>query len=348
MFAPTSRYGTPDDFKYLVNQCHHHNIGVILDWVPAHFPGDDHGLYRFDGTALYEYKDPQRGWHPDWKSWIYNYGSPWVQDFLISSALFWLDKYHVDGLRVDAVASMLYLDYSRKPGEWSPNIYGGNQNLEAVDLIKRLNMAVHEHYPDCMTIAEESTSWPGVSRPVNQEGLGFDYKWNMGWMNDSLSYMKHESVHRKYHHNEMTFSMAYAYSEDFVLPLSHDEVVYGKGTILTRMPGDDWQRFANLRAYLGFMYGHPGKKLLFMGIELGADTEWNFNEQLNWALEDKPLNAGIHKLVSDLNQIYKTYPALYDLEYDRNGFKWVILDDHDQSILAFCRMDKKGHPVLVI
>ena len=348
MFAPTSRYGTPEDFKYFVDQCHKSGIGVILDWVPAHFPGDDHGLYRFDGSALYEYEDPQRGWHPDWQSWIYNYGSPWVQKFLISSALFWLDEYHVDGLRVDAVASMLYLNYSRKHGEWSPNIHGSNEHLEAVDLLKRLNSAVHEHFPGCMTIAEESTSWPGVSRPVEEQGLGFDYKWNMGWMHDSLSYMKHDPVHRKHHHNEMTFSMVYAYSEDFVLPLSHDEVVHEKGTLLSRMPGDDWQRFANLRAYLGFMFGHPGKKLLFMGAELGTDNEWNVNGQLDWHLLENPNRAGLQKLIGDLNALYRQTPALHELEYDREGFKWTILDDHNQSVLAFCRIDGAGHPVLVI
>ncbi|CAM3660696.1 1,4-alpha-glucan branching protein GlgB [Parendozoicomonas haliclonae] len=348
LFAPTSRYGSPDDFKYLVDQCHKNNIGVIVDWVPAHFPADDHGLYRFDGTAIYEYEDTRRGWHPDWKSWVYNYGSPWVQDFLISSALFWLDEFHVDGLRVDAVASMLYLDYSRKYGEWAPNVHGGNEHLEAVELLKRLNTEVHHHFPGCMTIAEESTSWPGVSRPVNHQGLGFDYKWNMGWMHDSLAYMKHDPVHRKYHHNEITFSMVYAYNEDFILPLSHDEVVHGKGTLLTRMPGDDWQRFANLRAYLGFMFGHPGKKLLFMGAELGTHKEWNLAQPLDWELLNNPLNAGIQTLVKDLNGIYQSHPALYELEYDRQGFKWMILDDHDQSVLAFCRMDKEGRPVLVI
>ena len=349
MFAPTSRYGTPEDFKYLVDQCHQHNIGVILDWVPAHFPGDEHGLYRFDGTALYEYEDPQRGWHPDWKSWVYNYGSPWVQDFLISNALFWLDEYHIDALRVDAVASMLYLDYSRKHGEWTPNIHGGNEHLEAVAFLQRLNTEVHHHFPGCMTIAEESTSWPNVSRPAEHKGLGFDYKWNMGWMHDSLTYMKDDPIHRKYHHSGMTFSMVYAYTEDFVLPLSHDEVVHGKGTLLTRMPGDDWQRFANLRAYFGFMYGHPGKKLLFMGAELGTDREWNPGEALNWdVLESNPLNRGVQKLVQDLNAIYRQYPALYQQDYDRAGFHWVILDDHEQSVFAFCRTDSNSKPIIVI
>ncbi len=348
LFAPTSRYGTPDDFRYFVDQCHKAGIGVIIDWVPAHFPGDEHGLFRFDGSALYEYEDAQRGWHPDWKSWIYNYGSPWVQNFLISNALFWLDEFHVDGLRVDAVASMLYLDYSRNHGEWSANMFGGNEHLEAVDLLKRLNYEVHSKFPGCMTIAEESTSWPGVSRPVEYNGLGFDYKWNMGWMHDSLSYMKHDPIHRKYHHNELSFSMVYNYSEDFVLPLSHDEVVYGKGTLLTRMPGDDWQRFANLRAYLGFMYAHPGKKLLFMGAELGTWHEWNLSRPLDWDLLDQPMNNGIHKLVQDLNRTYQEIPALHQMDYQREGFQWLIIDDHTQSVFAFSRFDSEGNPVVAI
>ncbi len=349
LFAPTSRFGTPDDFRYFVDQCHKAGVGVILDWVPAHFPEDGHGLVKFDGTAIYEYADPQRGWHPDWKSLIYNYGSPWVQDFLISNAMFWLDEYHIDGLRVDAVASMLYLDYSRKHGEWSPNIHGGNEHLEAVELLQRLNTEVHTHFPGCMTIAEESTSWPAVSRPVDQHGLGFDYKWNMGWMHDSLAYMKRDAIYRKHHHNEMTFSMVYAYSEDYVLPLSHDEVVYGKGTLLTRMPGDDWQRFANLRAYLGFMFAHPGKKLLFMGAEIGTPNEWNLTESLNWELlEQGPFHKGTQQLVSDLNSIYKNTPALHELDHNREGFSWLILDDHNQSVFAFCRMDSDNTPVIVI
>ena len=349
LFAPTSRFGTPDDFRYFVNKCHEAGIGVILDWVPAHFPEDSHGLARFDGTALYEYEDSQRGWHPDWKSYIYNFGSPWVQDFLISSALFWLDEYHIDGLRVDAVASMLYLDYSRNHGEWTPNVHGSNEHLEAVHLLKRLNTELHQRFPGCMTIAEESTSWPGVSRPVENNGLGFDYKWNMGWMHDTLAYMKHDPVHRKYHHNELTFSMVYAYSEDFILPISHDEVVYGKGTLLTRMPGDDWQRHANTRAYLGFMYGHPGKKLLFMGSELATPNEWNLNDILDWSLlEQGPFHKGCQQLVQDLNHLYRSTPALYELEHDRNGFEWLVVDDHDQSIIAFSRTDSKGHPVVVV
>ena len=290
LFAPTSRYGSPDDFKYFVDCCHQAGIGVILDWVPAHFPSDEHGLAQFDGTALYEYEDPKRGWHPDWQTHIYNFGSCWVQDFLISNALFWLDEFHIDGLRVDAVASMLYLDYSRNDGEWEPNSHGGNEHLEAIQFLQRLNTRVHDYFPDCLMIAEESTSWPGVSQPVadnTDRHLGFDYKWNMGWMNDSLQYMQHAPEYRKYHHTEMSFSMVYAWSENFMLALSHDEVVHGKGSLLDRMPGDNWQKFANLRAYFGFMYGHPGKKLLFMGSELASDKEWNLNQSLDWHLLER-------------------------------------------------------------
>ena len=349
LYAPTSRFGTPDDFRYFVDQCHQHQIGVILDWVPAHFPQDEHGLFRFDGTALYEYEDNQRGWHPDWQSCIYNYGSPWVQDFLISNALFWLDEFHIDGLRVDAVASMLYLDYSRKPGEWTPNHLGGNEHLEAVAFLQRLNTEVHRLHPNCMMIAEESTSWPGVSRPGHDKSLGFDYKWNMGWMHDTLSYMKRDPIYRQHHHHEMTFSMVYAYNENFVLSLSHDEMVHGKGTLATRMPGDDWQRFANLRAYLGFMFGHPGKKLLFMGSELGVTNEWNPAESLNWhLLEQGPYHLGMQQMVSDLNHIYQQYPALYQQDFDRTGFNWLILDDHSQSVFAFYRQDSADKTVLVI
>ncbi len=349
LFAPTSRYGSPDDFRYFIDQCHKAGIGVILDWVPAHFPEDDHGLSRFDGSSIYEYEDPERGWHPDWKSCIYNFGSPWVQNFLISNALYWLDEFHIDGLRVDAVASMLYLDYSRGPGEWSPNVHGGNEHLEAIELIQKMNQAVQKHFPGCMTIAEESTSWPGVSRPVDHQGLGFDYKWNMGWMHDSLAYMKRDTIHRKHHHNELTFSMVYAYNEDFVLPLSHDEVVHEKGTLLTRMPGDEWQRFANLRAYFGFMYGHPGKKLLFMGGELGTTFEWNPAKSLDWWLLDQgAYHKGIQKLVADLNRLYQSEPALYNQDYDRSGFSWLVLDDHEQSVFAFIRRDKDNRSVIVI
>ena len=349
LFSPTSRFGTPDDFRYFVDQCHQHNVGVILDWVPAHFPEDDHGLFRFDGTAIYEYEDPQRGWHPDWKSCIYNFGSQWVQNFLISNALYWLDEFHIDGLRVDAVASMLYLDYSRGQGEWTPNHLGGNEHLEAVEFLQRLNWEVHSNYPNCMMIAEESTSWPGVSHPGHPQSLGFDYKWNMGWMHDSLAYMKRDPIHRQHHHNEMTFSMVYAYNENFVLSLSHDEVVHGKGTLLTRMPGDDWQRFANLRAYFGIMFGHPGKKLLFMGSEFAVVDEWNPAASLNWhLLEQGPFHLGMQRMVSDLNALYQNYSPLYEQDFDRAGFTWLILDDQSQSVFAFYRQDNQGNTVVLI
>lgn len=350
MFAPTSRYGTPDDFKYFVDQCHKAGIGVILDWVPAHFPNDDHGLANFDGTAIYEHPDPRRGWHPDWKTCIYDFGRPWVQDFLISSALYWLDQYHIDGLRVDAVASMLYLDYSRNEGEWEPNIHGGNENLEAVAFLKRLNQTVYDRFPTAMTIAEESTSYPGVSRPLYDNGLGFGYKWNMGWMHDSLEYMKEEPVHRQHHHDKMTFSTVYAWSENFVLSLSHDEVVYGKGTLLTRMPGDDWQKFANLRCYLAFMYAHPGKKLIFMGGEYGADKEWNHHQSLDWHLleDSESLHSGTQRLMKKLNKVYQSTPALYERDFTEEGFQWLVQDDRAQSILAFARYDSDGNPVIVI
>ncbi|OED42512.1 1,4-alpha-glucan branching enzyme [Endozoicomonas sp. (ex Bugula neritina AB1)] len=349
MFAPTSRFGSPDDFRYFVDQCHKAGIGVLLDWVPAHFPEDGHGLAKFDGTALFEHPDPSRGWHPDWKTCIYDFGKPWVQDFLISNALYWLDEYHIDGLRVDAVASMLYLDYSRNDGEWEPNIHGGNENLEAVAFLKKFNETVGREFPDVITIAEESTSWPGVSRPVYDGGLGFDFKWNMGWMNDSLEYMKKEPIHRSYHHRDITFSTVYAWSERFVLPLSHDEVVHGKGTLLTRMPGDEWQKFANLRAYLSFMFAHPGKKLLFMGAELGTDLEWNEKGTLDWSLLENPqgLNAGIQRLVKVLNHLYMSVPALHELDLSDRGFSWTVGDDSDQSVLVFRRYDKAGNCTVI-
>ncbi|WP_263082027.1 1,4-alpha-glucan branching protein GlgB [Endozoicomonas sp. Mp262] len=350
MFAPTSRYGSPDDFKYFVDHCHQAGIGVILDWVPAHFPNDDHGLANFDGTALYEHPDPRRGWHPDWKTCIYDFGKPWVQDFLISNALYWLDEYHIDGLRVDAVASMLYLDYSRNYGEWEPNIHGGHENLEAIALLKRFNETVYRCHPDVMTIAEESTSWPGVSRPLYENGLGFGYKWNMGWMHDSLGFMKKAPEHRQHHHGQMTFSTVYAWSENFILSLSHDEVVYGKGTLLTRMPGDDWQKFANLRAYLAFMYTHPGKKLLFMGGELGTWHEWNHNGVLDWPLleQHEGRHAGVQSLVKKLNKVYRDLPALHEQDVNPEGFYWLVDNDSAQSVLAYARVDKKGQSVVVI
>ena len=355
LFAPTSRYGSPEDFKYFVDQCHQVGIGVIVDWVPAHFPSDEHGLARFDGTALYEYADPKRGWHPDWQTHIYNYGSRWVQDFLISNALYWLDEYHVDGLRVDAVASMLYLDYSRNDGEWIPNAHGGNEHLEAIQFLQRLNTKVHDYFPDCLMIAEESTSWPGVSKPVvanadeHHHNLGFDYKWNMGWMHDSLQYMQNDPVHRKHHHNKMSFSLVYAWSENFMLPLSHDEVVHGKGTLLDRMPGDEWQQFANLRAYFGFMYGHPGKKLLFMGSEIASTREWNLNQSLDWQLlKQGPYHQGMQTLIADLNNAYTNIPALHQRDHKREGFRWLVADDHEQSVFAFIRFDDHNTPVIVI
>ena len=349
MFAPTSRFGSPDDFRYFVDQCHKAGIGVLLDWVPAHFPEDAHGLAKFDGTALFEHPDLRRGWHPDWKTCIYDFGKPWVQDFLISNALYWLDEYHIDGLRVDAVASMLYLDYSRNHGEWEPNIHGGNENIEAVAFLRKFNETIGREFPDALTVAEESTSWPGVSRPVEEGGLGFDYKWNMGWMNDSLEYMKREPVHRPYHHRDITFSSVYAWSERFVLPLSHDEVVHGKGTLLTRMPGDEWQKFANLRAYLTFMFAHPGKKLLFMGAELGTDLEWNEKGTLAWSLLNNAegFNAGIQKLVKDLNRLYVSTPALHELDLSDEGFAWTIGDDNEQSVLVFRRYDKAGNCTII-
>ncbi len=350
MFSPTSRYGSPDDFKLFVDACHKSGVGVLLDWVPAHFPEDDHGLVNFDGSALYEHSDPKRGWHPDWKTKIYDFGKPWVQDFLVSSALYWLDEFHIDGLRVDAVASMLYLDYSRNHGEWEPNIHDGNENLEAIALLKRFNKAVYSRFPTAMTIAEESTSFPGVSRPVYDGGLGFGFKWNMGWMHDSLEYIKEEPVNRKYHHDKMTFSTVYAWSESFVLSLSHDEVVYGKGTLLTRMPGDDWQKFANLRVYLAFMYAHPGKKLMFMGCEFGSWHEWNLAKSLDWHLMDdkSSYNSGIQKLVKKLNGIYRDNSAFYELDCEEKGFLWLVNDDRDQSVFAFARYDEEQSSVIVV
>ena len=349
LFAPTSRYGAPDDFKKFVDTCHNSGIGVILDWVPAHFPEDNHGLVQFDGSSLFEYQDPKRGWHPDWKTLIYDYGNPFVRHFLISNALFWFEKFHLDGLRVDAVASMLYLDYSRQSGEWEPNIHGGNEHLEAIYFLKELNEAVFHYYPYSMMFAEESTSWPGVSQPTYNNGLGFSFKWNMGWMHDSLAYMSQLPIHRKHHHNEITFSMEYHYSEHFVLPLSHDEVVHGKGTILTRMPGDEWQRFANLRAYYGFMFAHPGKKLLFMGAELGTDREWNHDSELDWWLLDKnSFCRGIQHLIRDLNNIYREHSSFWQYDYDQKGFQWVVSDDNDQSVIGFIRQEGIQNSILVI
>ncbi|MFQ5441230.1 MAG: 1,4-alpha-glucan branching protein GlgB [Thermodesulfobacteriota bacterium] len=340
-FAPTSRFGTPQDFMYFVDLLHQRGIGVILDWVPSHFPSDEHGIGFFDGTHLYEHADPRKGFHPDWNSFIFNYGRNEVRSFLISSALFWLDTYHVDGIRVDAVASMLYLDYSRKEGEWIPNEFGGRENLEAVSLIRRLNEAVYEKFPDVHMIAEESTSWPAVSRPVYLGGLGFGMKWNMGWMHDTIEYFRAEPLFRKYRHNDVTFSLWYAFSENFVLPFSHDEVVHGKGSMLGKMPGDEWQRFANLRLLYGLMYGHPGKKLLFMGCEFGQVREWTHEESLEWHVLEYPLHSGMKLWVGDLNRLYRSEPSLYELDFVTEGFRWVDNHNWEESILCFLRNSAK-------
>lgn len=336
-FAPTSRYGTPQDLMYLIDYLHQREIGVILDWVPAHFPRDEHSLGYFDGTHLFEHDDPRQGIHPDWDSFIFNYGRNEVQSFLLSNALFWLDKYHVDGLRIDAVASMLYLDYSRKEGEWIPNEYGGRENLAAIGFMRRFNEDVYKHYPDTQTIAEESTSWPMVSRPLSVGGLGFGLKWDMGWMHDTLSYLSRDPIHRKHHHNELTFRQLYASAENFVLPLSHDEVVHGKGSLLGKMPGDNWQKFANLRLLLGYQYAQPGKKLLFMGSEFGQWNEWNHDASLDWHLLEQASHVGTQHWVEDLNRLYQNEPALYERDCDSAGFTWIDCNDAEQSIVSFLR-----------
>ncbi|WP_337840109.1 1,4-alpha-glucan branching protein GlgB [Rheinheimera sp.] len=348
LFAATSRYGTPDQFKAFVDACHQAGIGVILDWVPAHFPEDGHGLARFDGSCLYEYEDPRKGWHPDWNSCIYDYGKDYVRQFLVASALYWFDYFHVDGLRVDAVASMLYLDYSRRAGEWIPNIDGGNHNYEAISLLKWLNTEVYSRFPNAMMVAEESTSFNGVSRPTDAGGLGFGYKWNMGWMNDSLRYISKDPAYRKYHHNDLTFAMVYAYNENFILPLSHDEVVHGKGSILGKMPGDEWQQAANLRAYYAFMYAHPGKKLNFMGNEFGQGTEWNHNQQLPWFLLEFDKHKGIQQLVRDLNLTYRKVTALHQLDHEAAGFRWLNYQDSEHSTLSFIRQDAEQQSLYVV
>ncbi|MGO7668871.1 1,4-alpha-glucan branching protein GlgB [Rhizobium ruizarguesonis] len=337
LFAPTGRYGTPEDFAYFIDRCHGAGLGVILDWVPAHFPTDVWGLARFDGSALYEHEDPREGFHRDWNTLIYNLGRNEVKGFLIASALEWLERYHIDGLRVDAVASMLYRDYSRKEGEWIPNQYGGRENLEAVEFFKHLNSIIHERCPHAMTIAEESTAWPGVTKPPEQGGLGFDIKWNMGWMHDSLSYIEKDPIYRSYAHGTMTFGMIYAYSEHFILPISHDEVVYGKGSLLTKMPGDEWQKFANLRSYLAFMWGHPGKKLLFMGSEVAQPGEWNHDGSVTWDVLDRPQHVGIQRLVKDLNGLYADEPALQFGDFHPEGFEWAAADDAVNSVLGMLR-----------
>lgn len=337
LFAPTARFGSPEGFARFVDKAHAAGLGVILDWVPAHFPTDAHGLAMFDGTALYEHADPRQGFHPDWNTAIYNFGRREVSSFLINNALFWLERYHIDGLRVDAVASMLYLDYSRKAGEWIPNRHGGRENLDAIDFLKRLNVIVHERHPGVLMIAEESTSYPGVSRPVHLGGLGFGFKWNMGFMHDTLDYLKRDPIHRKHHHKELTFGLMYAFSENFVLPFSHDEVVHGKASMLHKMAGDDWQKFANLRACYGFMWGYPGKKLLFMGQEFGQRREWSEERALDWDLLTHAPHAGLQRLVGDLNRLYRTVPALFARDCEGVGFEWLVVDDHARSVTAFLR-----------
>jgi len=346
-FAPTSRYGTPQDFMFLVDYLHQNGIGVILDWVPSHFPADEFGLQDFDGTHLFEHADPRLGVHPDWGSSIFNYGRNEVRGFLLSSALCWLDRYHADGLRVDAVASMLYLDYSRKQGEWIANKFGGNENLEAVDFLRRFNIEVYKEQPEVQTVAEESTSWPQVSRPTYVGGLGFGMKWDMGWMHDMLSYMSQEPIHRKFHHQELTFRMLYAFGENFMLPLSHDEVVHGKGSLIAKMPGDDWQKFANLRLLYGYMYAQPGKKLLFMGGEFGQWREWDHERSLDWHLLDNPMHSGLRLWVGDLNRVLRDEKALHELDFEPGGFSWIDCTDADQSVVSLIRRGRLASDVVV-
>ncbi|MFY9752858.1 MAG: 1,4-alpha-glucan branching protein GlgB [Candidatus Acidiferrales bacterium] len=347
-YAVTSRFGTPQDFMYFVDRCHQAGLGVILDWTPAHFPRDAHGLALFDGTHLYEHADPRMGAHPDWGTLVFNYGRNEVRNFLIANALFWMDKYHVDGLRVDAVASMLYLDYSRKPGEWVPNRHGGRENLEAIDFLKRLNEIAHSKYPGALMIAEESTSWPAVSRPTYAGGLGFSLKWNMGWMNDTLRYFALDPIHRQHHHDELTFSMIYAFHENFVLPLSHDEIVHGKRSLLEKMPGDDWQKFANLRLLFGYMWTHPGKKLLFMGSELAQRGEWWEGGSVDWSLEDSPPHRGVQLLVADLNRLHAAEPSLHELDFESGGFEWIEASDAAASVLVFLRRARDPNDFVVV
>jgi 1,4-alpha-glucan branching enzyme len=348
MFAPSARFGSSESFARFVETCHAHQVGVIVDWVPAHFPSDPHGLAQFDGTRLYEYADPREGFHRDWNTLIYNFGRFEVRDFLVSSALYWVERFGIDGLRVDAVASMLYRDYSRNAGDWIPNAFGGRENLEAISLLKQTNETIVSECPGAITIAEESTAFPKVSAPTDEGGLGFHFKWNMGWMNDTLRYMQEDPVHRRWHHSKMTFGLAYAFSENFVLPLSHDEVVHGKRSILGRMPGDTWQRFANLRAYYGFMWGHPGKKLLFMGQEFAQPSEWNHDVELPWHLTHDAKNAGVQRLIADLNKIYREHSALHRLDSDSRGFEWLIENDEAQSVFAWVRRDETGHSAIVV
>jgi 1,4-alpha-glucan branching enzyme len=348
LFAPTSRFGTPEEFCIFVEAAHEAGIGLILDWVPGHFPNDPHGLGYFDGTHLYEHADPRQGYHQDWGTYIYNYGRQEVAAFLVANARFWLERYRLDGLRVDAVASMLYLDYSRRPGEWVPNRYGGNENLDAIDFLRRMNEVAYGSSPGVVTIAEESTAWPGVSHPTYTGGLGFGFKWNMGWMHDTLRYISKEPVHRRYHHHDLTFGLLYAFTENFILPLSHDEVVHGKGSLLGKMPGDRWQRFANLRAYFAFMWGHPGKKLLFMGGEFGQEREWNHDHSLDWHLLADPLHRGLQHLVRDLNGAYRSLPALHERDCEAAGFRWLVADDQDNSVIAWVRRGNDERSAVVV
>jgi len=347
-YAATSRYGSPQDLMYFIDYCHQNEIGVILDWVPAHFPRDAHGLRHFDGTALYEHADPRQGEHPDWGTMVFNYSRNEIRNFLLANALFWLDKYHIDGLRVDAVASMLYLDYSREEGDWIPNMFGGRENLDAISLLKEFNEKVHLEYPGVLTIAEESTAWSGVSRPTYLGGLGFSLKWNMGWMNDTLRYMRHEPIHRKYHHDELTFSLIYAFTENFCLPLSHDEVVHGKGSLLDQMPGDLWQKFANLRLLYAYMWTHPGKKLLFMGNDFGQWNEWNHDASLQWDLLEWESHKGLQACVADLNKIYRNQPALHEVDFRPEGFEWIDCNDYENSTIAYLRRGQDPEDFLVI
>jgi 1,4-alpha-glucan branching enzyme len=348
LYAPTARFGSADGFVRFVQRCHAAGIGVLLDWVPAHFPSDPHGLALFDGTHLYEYADPREGFHNDWNTLIYNLGRTEVANFLIGNGLYWLERYGVDGLRVDAVASMLYRDYSRKAGEWIPNAHGGRENLESIAFLKRMNEVVGSERPEAITLAEESTAFPAVSRPTFAGGLGFHYKWNMGWMHDTLQYMERDPIHRKHHQSEMTFGLVYAFSENFVLPISHDEVVHGKGSLLNKMPGDRWQKFANLRAYLGFVFGHPGKKLLFMGCEFAQEREWNHDQSLDWHLLDQPEHAGIQRLVRDLNRLHQSKPALHQLDCSADGFDWIDHDDAEHSVISFIRRGSDPDTCIVV
>lgn len=348
LFAPTSRFGGPEDFAVFVEAAHAAGIGIILDWVPAHFPNDPHGLSYFDGTHLYEHADPRLGFHQDWGTYIYNYERQEVASFLVANARFWLERYHLDGLRVDAVASMLYLDYSRKSGEWIPNRYGGNENLGAIDFLRRMNEVAYSTSPGAVTIAEESTAWPGVSHPTYAGGLGFGFKWNMGWMHDTLRYISKDPVFRQYHHHDLTFGLLYAFSENFILPLSHDEVVHGKGSLIRKMPGDQWQRFANLRAYFGFMWGHPGKKLLFMGGEFAQEQEWNHDKSLDWHLLDNPFHRGMQSLIRDLNEAYRSIPALHERDCEWKGFEWIVSDDRDNSVIAWIRRGDAENSIAIV